>query len=119
MSFCIRGFCFIYRLAIELFCFVFFFLFREDEVEDNGDNEYDCYAVFSEDVFDQFGEDFEDGRGLGEADADADCEGGDGDVACAISAAGNHLYAGKYNRAEHHQGTSAKYGFRQRGEQYA
>lgn len=103
-------------LTIELFCFVFFFLFREDEVEDNCDDEYDCYAVFGEDVFDQFGEDFEDGRGLGEADADADCKGGDGDVTCAISAASNHLHAGKYNRAEHHQGASAEYGFRQRGE---
>lgn len=86
----------------------FFFLLWQHEVEDNGDEEHQCYAVLCEDGADELGEGVEDGRDGGEAEAYGERKAHDDHVALGESAACHHAETGKDDASEHHYGAAAE-----------
>lgn len=84
------------------------FILGKDEIEEDGEEEYYSYAVFSEDGLDDLREDGEHLSGLGKAETYAEGERSDDHVALAETATGHHAETCEKDATEHHNSATAE-----------
>ena len=88
-----------------------FLFFGNYKIKNNGNKENNGNAVFTENGFDDIGEDRKHFGGLCEAETDRKRKCGNGDISLREAAVAEHLKTADNDRTKHHNGTAAEYGF--------